>query len=261
MNIPKTIEIKEIREEALNIKTFIFDYSLNAVPGQFVMLWLPRKGEKPFSIALEENRELWITVKKRGKFTKALHEKREGDLIGIRGAYGKWFSLQGKKVLMVAGGYGTAPLHFLARKALRRGIEVNFLIGAKTKEEIIFAETLKEKGAKVEIATEDGSEGIKGTVIDLVKKINAKEIDFLYSCGPEKMMEKVLEWSEKNNVRGEMSLERYMKCGIGICGQCCVDGTGKRICRDGPVFELDEVRKINEFAKYNRTASGRKENL
>jgi dihydroorotate dehydrogenase electron transfer subunit len=81
----------------------------------------------------------------------------------------------------------------------------------------------------------------------------------IVTCGPEIMMKKIADLADYHKIPAQFSLERYMKCGVGICGQCCVDNVGWRICKEGPVFWDDEVKLITEFGKYHRDAAGRKE--
>ena len=107
--------------------------------------------------------------------------------------------------------------------------------------------------------TDDGSFGTKGFCTDCVEGMIAKErIDRVFCCGPEIMMKNVLSICNSKGVPGEFSLERYMKCGFGVCGSCCLDGTGWRVCKDGPVFTSDQLKKVTEFGSYRRDPSGKK---
>jgi len=246
-------KIVEVIEEAPDIKTFIFDFKGKAIPGQFVMVWLPDIDEKPMSLSYVK--KFGITVKRVGEFTEKLHELEEGDSIGFRGPYGRGFKIEGGKLLFVAGGIGIAPIAPLVEEATREGREATVVIGARTKNELIFIERMKATGAEVILATDDGSTGIKGTVIDALM-LRKENFDQCFACGPEKMLIKVLEYAKARKISTQLSLERYFKCGIGICGSCALDDKGLLVCRDGPVFydyELD-----GEFGKYKRDASGRR---
>ena len=106
------------------------------------------------------------------------------------------------------------------------------------------------------ISTDDGSKGYKGLASDLAKEEIAKEkFDQVLTCGPEIMMKKLYDICK--NIPFQASLERYMKCGFGICGQCCI-GEGLRVCKEGPVFDGKTLKKIQDFGIYTRDASGRK---
>ncbi len=259
---PIVLPIEKIVDEAEGFKTFLFRHKLNAKPGQFVMLWLPRIDEKPFSISYQDKNRFAITVMKVGHFTEKLFALKEGGKVGIRGPYGNNFKLEGRKVVLVGGGCGTAPMGFLADELKKKGIDVNFMIGAKSKQYLIYLGRMKKAGIRTLVTTDDGSFGIKGFTTELLKKfIGKNRIDKVYSCGPEIMLKFVAEICEKANIPCEISMERYMKCGFGVCGQCCVDNIGIRVCKEGPVFSGKTIRKIEEFGKYKRTASGKKVGL
>jgi dihydroorotate dehydrogenase electron transfer subunit len=112
------------------------------------------------------------------------------------------------------------------------------------------------------IATDDGSFGQKGFVTTLMDDLNLGQYDRIAVCGPEVMMRSVLANVDGKGIaaRTEFSLHRYMKCGVGICGSCCIDPSGMRVCRDGPVFS-GEILKKSEFGHYLRDASGRKKKI
>lgn len=262
MQQPKILEIEKIVDEAKDFKTFIFRYKLKALPGQFVMAWIPELDEKPFSISFQDSKRFGITVFKIGKFTKQLFKLKKGDKVGIRGPYGSGFNLRGKRVVLVGGGCGTAPLGFLADELKKIGVEVNFIIGARCKDYVLFFERMKHSGIKTFVTTDDGSSGFKGYTTELLEDFLEKNhVDMVYSCGPEIMMKNVVDICDRFNVLCEVSLERFMKCGIGICGQCCIDHSGEMVCKDGPVFSGEKVKKMHEFGKYKREKSGKKVRL
>ena len=108
--------------------------------------------------------------------------------------------------------------------------------------------------------TDDGTCGFCGFGTELAQKVLENvSYDMIVTCGPEIMMKKIADLADYHKIPAQFSLERYMKCGVGICGQCCVDNVGWRICKEGPVFWDDEVKLITEFGKYHRDAAGRKE--
>jgi dihydroorotate dehydrogenase electron transfer subunit len=250
LSVPVTIVA--VRNETPLIRTFIFDISFTFLPGQFVMVWIPGVDEIPMALSSENS----ITVQKVGDGTGALFGLGCGDKLGIRGPYGNGFS-RGEKMLAIAGGVGAAPLLPLART----DCVMTLLLGARTESELLFVDQLDEC-TDVLIATDDGSLGLHGFVTALMGDLNLGAYDRIAVCGPEVMMRAVLSKVEEKGMahRSEFSLHRYMKCGIGICGSCCIDPSGLRVCRDGPVFS-GEVLIKSEFGHYLRDASGRKKNL
>jgi dihydroorotate dehydrogenase electron transfer subunit len=241
---PVNALITEIVEETPSIRTLFFETTFDPEPGQFVMAWIRGVDEIPMALSYDNA----ITVQKVGHATSALFELGTGDSIGIRGPLGKGFDLKSGHILLVAGGVGSAPLAPLAEKASSKGIKVTTLLGAKTKGELVFRKRF-EKAGDVLIATDDGSQGMHGFVPQLID--NNESYSQIYCCGPEIMMKKVLEKVPPS--KAQFSLHRYIKCGIGICGACCVDGL--RVCMDGPVFSGD-VLKMSEFGIYRRNECG-----
>lgn len=270
---PVAAKIKKIVAENQYVKSFYLSeieneskiITNNAKPGNFLMLWIPRIKNSdldsdildniPMSISNCDNDILRITVRNSGNTTNELHKYSEDDLVGIMGPFGRGFTLKGQKILLVAGGIGIAPLNFLARIAKKAKINVYLIIGAKTKKELLLIDEMKNVCNEVYITTDDGTEGIKGFTSDLVERIcNSHNIDYIYSCGPEKMMKKILDISLRINIPAQFSLERYMHCGIGICGFCSINDS--YVCKDGPIFYSDELKDISEFGNRCRTVSG-----
>lgn len=269
-DLPKTIRIAKIIDEAKDIKTFVFNERMIAKPGQYIMLWIPGIDEKPFSISYADREKFAITVCAVGTFSRKLHEMNAGELVGIRGPYGNHFRLFDSKtrsIALVGGGYGTAPLAFLANKARMQGYEVHFIIGAKTKDYLLFEERMTKAGVTLHYCTDDGSYSFRGFTTQRLKALmeeinqNAKtkkkeKIGKIFSCGPDIMEKKVIEIADEYDVPCEISMERYMKCGIGICGNCCVDYLGIRVCREGPVFDSKIAKQIVDLGKYKRDDKG-----
>ncbi len=254
----QVVEIKKIVRETKRIRTFFLDLDVNAIPGQFVMVWLPGVNEKPMSASYTKG-DLGITVLRLGDFTRRLFELSEGDLLGIRGPMGRGFKIYGDRLLLVGGGVGVAPLAPLAEEALRDGKEVTAIVGALTASELLFVDRLKRAGARVLISTDDGTAGRKGFTTDVLAELLEEEsFDQCFTCGPELMMAKVLEITRSKRIPTQASLHRYFKCGIGICGQCVLDGTGLRVCKEGPTFRDKELRRSHEFGRYWRNAAGQK---
>jgi dihydroorotate dehydrogenase electron transfer subunit len=256
---PVMHEIRDVVQEARDTRSFWFSGRPGAKPGQFVMLWIPGSGQKPFGVSYQEKEGFALTVRKVGPFTRELFRMKKGDRLGIQGPYGRGFSMKGKKAVIVGGGYGTAPLGFLAGELLKKRAEVTFITGAATKDFLLFRKRYRDKKIRMVFSTDDGSLGRKGLCTDCLEEHLSKgKTDIVYCCGPEIMMKKVFAMCRERKVPAEFSLERYMKCGFGICGSCCLDPTGWRVCKEGPVFPLDELKKVSEFGEYTRDASGRK---
>ena len=254
----RTVEVKEVIKETKNIVTIRLKEEINSLPGQFVMLWVPRYDEKPFTLSYI-GKNAGITVLKKGETTARIHEFKGGELLGLRGPFGRGYKLIGEKLIFVGGGVGMATIAPAVEKAIEEGKEATVIIGAVTKSEVLFEKRLKKAGARVIVTTDDGSYGIKGFTTDALKKILKKEsFDHCYTCGPEKMMVRIFEIIKEHSLPTQFALERYFKCGIGLCGACVLDDGGKRICREGPVFREFEVANFKDFGKYARDAAGRK---
>lgn len=250
--LPLPVTITRIRNETKHIRTFFFDAEIIFAPGQFAMVWVPGVDEIPMALSSPNS----ITVQKVGDATAALFGMKEGDRLGIRGPFGNGFS-KGEKVLAIAGGVGAAPLLPLARA----DCVMTMLLGARTEAELLFVDQLDEC-TDVLIATDDGTFGHHGFVTTLMDDLNLAAYDRIAVCGPEVMMRSVLTRVAEKGLehKTEFSLHRYMKCGVGVCGSCCTDPAGLRVCRDGPVFSGDLLIK-SEFGHYMRDASGRKKNI
>lgn len=264
INEPKIVEIKEIIEETPTIKTFKFDWDMDKLgrpnPGEFVMVW-NFKNEKPMSISQINDNELAISVKNIGEFTSQLHDLDVGSEIGIRGSYGNGFnnSFEGKNIIAIGGGVGMAPINAIAADLVKKSNNVDVICAAVSKDELLFADALENMGADIHHCTDDGSFGFKGFATDCLRELlKESSYDYAFVCGPEIMMKGIFDILEEANIPAQYSLERYMKCALGVCGQCCVDSEGWRICVEGPVFENDKIGKITEFAEYRRDASGLK---
>lgn len=267
-NCLRTVTIQEIKEETPTIKTLFFNDKpcAKSKPGQFLMIWIPGVDEIPMSISsANPNGTVSITTAKVGEATEALHKKKPQDIIGVRGPFGNGFTLTNGKVLIVGGGTGIAPLVFLAEKLAKSSTSITFLLGAKTKAELLFLNrvknTLTKANSKIIATTEDGSYGFKGLITHQAKQILEKEnFNMIYTCGPEKMMYEIFRLARKYNVPLQASLERLMRCAIGLCGSCII---GKyRVCRDGPVFSNEQLSEAEEeFGQLMRDFNGRKVKL
>lgn len=245
-------EVATVSRETPSIKTFrIYDpQSADAVPGQFVMTWVPGSGEIPLAISDTTDERVSLTVKQRGETTGKLHGMSTGAQLGIRGPYGTGFSPPERTNLLVGGGYGIAPLRYLYR-SFSHDNNFSVILGASTADELLFLDSLEPEY----ISTDDGSRGYEGSVIPLLKScLSKRNVDKVYTSGPEKMIYQIFEICRGRKIELEASLERVMKCGVGLCGSCLIDGF--RVCKDGPVIDLEGLRGLEEFGKWKRTPSG-----
>ncbi|KXB05187.1 hypothetical protein AKJ50_01585 [candidate division MSBL1 archaeon SCGC-AAA382A13] len=258
---PKVYSIKEIVRETPKIKSFYVnspEIASNSKPGQFLMIWVVGTDEVPMAVSTAKEEVLGFTVEKVGDATSKLHELSEGDLVGIRGPYGNGFDFSGKDLLIVGGGCGLAPLAFAAELATDKEKNVTLVITAEAEEKLLFKSRFEKLDAEIIIGTEDGSAGAKGITPDIVRKaLPEKNYDSCLICGPEKMMLATAKLIEEKEIPVQVSLDRYMKCGIGLCGSCSLDPSGHRVCIEGPVFDYDEI-KDGEFGEYRRDSTGRK---
>ena len=249
-------KVKRHIYETSSTKTVRFDGSLGAIPGQFAMVWVPGVDEFPMSVSYP-GRDFGITYQILGEGTKALGKKRAGEIVGIRGSYGNGFTVSKKRLLVVAGGLGMAPLAPLIELARKKKATVDLVIGARTSKELLFERRAKAAGATVEIATDDGTKGFKGFASELARELIEKSLyDCVYTCGPEKMMVKVFDIASREGIPVQASLERIMKCGIGICDSCAIDGV--HVCKDGPVFSSARLGKFKDFGRTKLDPAGRK---
>ena len=262
---PKIVTIEKIVDETPTVRTLFFtDEILSKVlPGQFAMVWIPGVNEIPMSVMISlENGKAAFTVRKHGLATTELFSKNVGDQMGIRGPYGNSFTIKQGKLLLVGGGTGLVPLIRLVT-FLKKTDDVTIVMGAKTKDEVFFEGLAKKllEGTthQVIVVTEDASYGEKGLVTDVMEKLfKSSRFDAVYTCGPEKMMYKVVQIASQNKIYVEASIERMMKCGIGICGSCCFGDV--MACKDGTVFDGSFLLANKEFGYTHRNKSGMIEN-
>lgn len=253
---PKAVVVKEVIDEAKEIKTFIFNDKIDAKPGQFLMVWLPEIDEKPFTLSYI-GEKTGITVQRRGFFTSKLHLLGKDSLVGIRGPYGNGFDTSGfKKPLLVAGGCGAASLAPLAELLYKKGLKPTTLIGTHSKESLFFIDRFKDCSDLI-ITTDDGSYGQRGFTTNYVPQlIKENRADIVFACGPEKMLKKVFDECLKQNIHCQLNLERWMKCAFGLCGHCVINGLS--VCKDGPIFNDIQLSDMSEFCQGAYAKNGRK---
>jgi len=240
--------VMEVCEETAEVRTLWLDLELASQPGQFVMVWIPGLDEKPYAVSGSAPGRIALTVRRRGPFSRRLAAMRPGEAVGVRGPYGRGFRPRPRGV-MVAGGCGVAILAPL-KEAMP---EAPLICGARTAAEVLFSGRFPD----MLVCTDDGTAGQAGLPTDLLRPILERgEADVVYTCGPEVMMHAVFKLCESYGVECQAALERYMKCGIGVCGQCsCGD---RLVCRDGPVFDSSELRGMEEFGRFARLKDGRR---
>ena len=229
-----------------------------ASPGQFLMAYVPGMDEIPLAVSNIEGDVVTVLVKAVGECTLALCQKGEGDIIGIRGPYGHGFNLSGKRALLVGGGLGIAPLLLLARRLSESGRECVTVMGATTRDDLAMVAAFSAY-SKVEVVTDDGSLGARGMASDhAAQRLREGGFDRVYACGPEEMLAKLVGICAQRGVPIQVSLERWMKCGIGLCGSCVLDPTGLLVCSDGPVFSGEQLQQVGDFGRFYRRPSGAK---
>lgn len=261
---PRVATLVSIQDEAENVKTFTFSYNrLMSKPGQFVMLWIPEVDQKPFSVASDDGITFSVAVFKINAFTQALFNYKVGDSIGVTGPFGKPFTWQSHQyVIAVGGGYGAAPLAYLLNQAKKDDCTGELLLGARRQSLLLYPDKFPDN---TYLATDDGSAGHKGYVTEVLEERLQKLSEeqrkntVVSVCGPEPMEYAAAKVAEKYNVSSQISIERYMKCGFGMCGQCCIDDSGEPMCTVGPVISGKHALSLKEFGQYHRDKSGVKQ--
>ena len=240
----RDLVVRAVVPEAPGVVTLRFDEDLGALPGQFGMFWLAGVGQRPMSFSFSDG----ITVKAVGPVSQALSSLGVGDRLSVDGPLGRPFSIEGSSALLVGGGFGVAPLRFLAERCNEEGMDVRTLLGFRCKDDVFFEHELARFG-DVYVATEDGSCGERGLVTCLFSAVSGT-YDRVYTCGPERMMAAVRD-ALGGAIPLQVSLERYMKCGRGLCGSCEMDGL--LVCKDGPVFDAAQLGPSFGTAKRDKT--------
>lgn len=250
-----TVLINENASDSGNVKRMVLkapQIADIAEPGQFIHVKKEFSANflrRPFGVADVDKAQGTITMIYRlvGKGTHEYAQMKQGDILSILGPIGNGFELKESKTgrpLLIGGGVGIAPLIYLARQL--QGQKPILLIGGKTKDEVFWEKYLKEFADKIYITTDDGSVGFKGFTVQLLPQIFAENnIENIYTCGPMIMMESIAKFAYEQDVDCQVSLEKRMACGIGVCLGCTFEGklTHKRrkVCTEGPVFPAREV--------------------
>lgn len=229
-----------------------------AVPGQFVHLRVPglddRVLRRPFSIYRVKGDELLLLYKTVGTGTRAMNALKAGDALSVMGPLGRGFPLDrpGSVPLLVGGGYGAAPLSFLAERLPRPGV---VFLGGRRAADVLCLDDFKRLGWEAKIATEDGSLGEKGLVTGVLDRwLDARPAGApageIYACGPDGLLKALAGRAADRGLTAWLSMDRHMGCGAGVCLACVIrvkrpDGNGgeiwARVCKEGPVFESREL--------------------
>lgn len=219
-------------------------------PGQFAEIRVEDSSttflRRPFSIHFVDYNlnEMWILIQVLGDGTRHLSRLKKGQILNLILPLGNRFSIPNEKsnALLIGGGCGVAPLLYLGYELYQKGVNVNFLLGARSQRDILQKEEYLKYG-NLYLTTEDGTLGEKGFVTNhSILKNN--EFTHIYSCGPTPMMKAVAKYATDNNLFCEVSLENTMACGIGAC-LCCVTDTIKGhlcVCTDGPIFNIKSLK-------------------
>ncbi|MDR1625699.1 MAG: dihydroorotate dehydrogenase electron transfer subunit [Spirochaetia bacterium] len=248
-----TCRIKRIVDEGPSARSLYFESDMRVLPGQFLMVTDYGEGERPFSVADSDGSRIVLTIKKMGPFSRRICSKKEGDLLSLRGPFGNPFTPRAGTALLVGGGAGIAPLYLLARELASAGGRVIVVNGARVADDLILGAWFGRLNVDYVETSEDRGERL--TSVQLAGRVMEREkVSVVYAAGPELMMAAL-----KNILRDipyEFSFERYMKCGVGICGSCACDPTGIRVCVEGPVFGREQIEKLSDFGVYKRDATG-----
>jgi dihydroorotate dehydrogenase electron transfer subunit len=227
------------------------DYiSQKAKPGNFVMIRVSSTLEpllkRPFGIFDAVPPHIWIYFEVVGKGTRLLSELTGGDKITILGPLGNSFpSLNKRNILGIAGGRGIAPIHF-ALKEYSKNNQVNLVYGARSRQDLNLLKNLENLNlGALFLYTDDGSMGKKGLATSDIKNIiHQKKPNIGISCGPNQMLKAIYDLTHNTGIRNYVSMEALMGCGFGICHSCVILTRSygyKKVCSDGPVFDIEEI--------------------
>lgn len=220
------------------------------LPGQFAEVRVDKSQttflRRPISINYidREKNELWLLIQLVGDGTRTLAKVNPGETINIVAPLGNSFSVPQqteKKLLLIGGGVGTAPMLFLGSYLRENGFTPNFLLGARSEKDVLQLPEFRKQG-NTYITTEDGTLGEKGYVTQH-SILKSETFDSIYTCGPKPMMMAVAAYAKMNHISCEVSLENTMACGIGAC-LCCVENTTEGhicVCKEGPVINIEKL--------------------
>lgn len=265
--VPEVAVIEDIRKDTPDVTTFRVvkpagGKPFTSLPGQCAMISVPPIGEAMFSITSSPTEEnfLELSIKKCGTVTEYLHGLEAGSEIGIRGPYGNNFpvndELKGKDLLFIAGGIGLAPLRSVINYIMDKRDDygkVDIVYGARTPDDLVHKEDIfnnwpNRPDTNVFLTVDrecEGWDGHVGFVPQYIKELGLDTNKVVLICGPPIMIKFVLQGLEEIGFKKEQiytTFELRMKCGVGKCGRCNIGD--KYVCKDGPVFRLDEIQRL-----------------
>lgn len=253
--IAKIVDHKEVASEHYKMTISSSYISANAMPGQFVHIRcgtdLDPLLRRPLSVHRTNKNEKTIDLlyKVVGKGTQILSQMQIGALVDVLGPLGNSFTPDKSKqvAIMVSGGYGVAPMMFLAERLKEEIKALYSLIGAKGESCVICEKEFKDLGVEVLVTTEDGSYGRTGMVTDALLELLSSKLSpqhsQIFACGPHEMLKQIAEIGAQKGINCQMSLEEKMACGLGGCLGCAVKTKSgyKMVCKDGPIFNSKEI--------------------
>ena len=216
------------------------DTSAITATGQFVNIKLTGKFlRRPISVCDWDEKTLTLLYKVVGEGTEQMKHMQPGEKLDILTGLGNGYNLEksGEKPLLLGGGVGVPPMYALCKKLIEKGAKPSVILGFNKESEVFYEEEFKALGVETIVTTVDGSHGMKGFVTDAMKEM---DYSFFYTCGPEPMFRAIAKTAK---TKGQYSFEERMGCGFGACMGCsCKTLTGnKRICKEGPVMESEEI--------------------
>lgn len=218
-------------------------YQVDVEAGQFVSIYCDGLTlRRPFSVFTNDNGNIGVLFKERGKGTDYIKSLKIGDIVDLTGPFGNSFNIENKKSLLVGAGIGVAPVSYLKSKLDEKNIENMFIAGFLNKDEV--PNCVKTDN----IYTDDGSIGKKGSILTYLESIiQDYKPEVIYACGPHIVLKTIAEMGIKYNIETQVSMEKVMVCSIGVCRGCVIDviKDGKivnaAVCKEGPVFKGKEV--------------------
>ena len=238
---------KFVIEENIKIAESVYkcvlsgDTSEITKPGQFINIELSGFYlRRPISVCDYDDKTVTIIYKAVGKGTEYMATLKKGDVLDVLTGLGNGFDTEksGEKPLVIGGGVGVPPMYKLAKDLIKEGKKPVAVLGFNTESDMFYIDEFKKIGVEVYVSTADGSVGVKGFVTDSIK--NLSDYTYYYACGPEPMLKAIYDTADTS---GQLSFEERMGCGFGACMGCsCKTKYGnKRICKDGPVLEKEEI--------------------
>ncbi|HMN11856.1 MAG TPA: hypothetical protein PKD55_05970 [Bellilinea sp.] len=241
--------ITRIDEEADRTRCLVLDRAVEGVPGQFAMLWLPHATEKAVNILSVD--PLILAVNDIGLSKEAINALQAGDTIWVRGPLGHGYCGNDDRLLLVGGGYSSAPLVHLAANAIKNGKKVDVILAAKKAAELPFTKLFDQLGVQPTLLTDDGSAGKAGLLSDVLReKLDENAPKVICAAGPNRLMEEVAVIAREYKIKAQISWEGNIRCGMGLCGICELkrteEGTGHPpgwlVCHDGPVSQENMIQ-------------------